>query len=379
MLSALVAKIPWLANTGPEPSAAVFSQCSVLRNLADFPFPGSSSQDEERAVEERILAVLDGVNLLSSGQYYSLSTIDPREACLLAERRLIPFDLLNARRHAGVYIADDQALSIAVNGANHLCINTLGPGLQPQTLYNRLNLLDDSLAGLLDYAFDPKLGYLNRSLAHLGTGLKGSVMLHLPALVMDNSLPALVHTLRQRRQVLYGLKSSLTAQTIQQPGLAEALYYDLTGLLYGDVNDTQGDLFLLTNQNTLGVSEEEILFHLRHSAVEIVGRENEARKGLTNSEHRRLEDRVARALGVARSARLLGFSEALALLSSIRLGVDTGLLKGYSLQWLNELLFASQSAHLRMKADREANEWALNIQRADLFRARFGPDSSSKS
>lgn len=379
MLNALVAKIPWLANTGPEPSCAVFSQCSLLRNLADFPFPGASSQDEERAVEDRVLGVLESLNMLSLGQYYSLSSIDPREACLLAERRLIPFDLLNARLHAGVYITDDQSLSIAINGANHLCISTLGSGLQPNNLYNRLNLLDDSLAGLLDYAFDPKLGYLNRALAHLGTGLKGSVLLHLPALVMNNSLPALAQALRQRRQVLYGLKSTLAAQTLQQPGLAEALYYDLTGLLYGDINDTQGDLFLLANQNTLGASEEEILFHLRHSAVEMVGRENEARKSLTSSEHRRLEDRVARALGVARSARLLGFPEALALLSSIRLGVDTGLIKGYSLQRLSELLFASQSAHLRIKADHEANEWALNIQRADLFRARFGSDSSSKS
>jgi len=387
MLDSLVAKIPWISGKAQEPAVAVFSQVSLIRNLSGFAFPGTSSQDEERAIEERVLNVLDSLEMFSSGQYYSLSNIDPREAYLLAERRLAPFDLLNGRLHAGVYIADDQGMSIAVNGANHLCLTAIGPGLQFQELYNRINLLDDTLAGLLDYAFDQRFGFLTRSISHVGTGMKASVMLHLPALVMENGLAEMMQTLRQRRQILCGQKSSLAKPSAQQPkahemdkrlalihhqqNLAEALYYDLSGLLYGDINDTQGDLLLLANQNTLGISEEETLFHLRHTANDIIAQENKARKKLLNGEHRRLDDRVARALGVARSARLLGFSEALNLLSSIRLGVDTGLLKGYSLSRLTELIFASQSAHLKIKADHESNEWTLSIQRADLFRARF--------
>ena len=387
MLDSLVAKIPWVAGTGPQPAVALFSQCSLIRNLAGFAFPGVSSEDEERAVEERVLGVLENLGMLSTGQYYSMSSIDPREAYLLAERRLLPFDLLNGRTHAGVYVSEDQALSIAVNGSNHLCLTAIGPALQLQSLYNRINLLDDTLAGMLDYAFDKKFGFLTRSISHVGTGLKASVMLHLPGLAMENGLPPLMQTLRQRRQVLNGQKSTVTAQlsrepaTVEadrrmaiihhQPSLAEALYYDLSGILYGDFNETQGDLFLLGNQNTLGTSEEEMLFHLRHSASEIIDREGETRKALMDREHRRLEDRVARALGVARSARLLGFSEALSLLSSIRLGVDVALLKGYSLQRLTELVFAAQSAHLKIKSDHETNEWTLSIQRADLFRARF--------
>ena len=387
MLDSLVAKIPWIAGTGPQPAIGLFSQCSLMRNLAGFAFPETFSEDEERAVEERILGVLENLGMLTSGQYYSLSGIDPREAYLLAERRLAPFDLLSGRLHAGVYVAEDQSLSIAVNGANHLCLTAIGPGLQFQELHNRINLLDDTLAGMLDYAFDKKFGFLTRSIAHVGTGLKASVMLHLPALVMENGLPPLLQTLRQRRHVLNGQKSTLAvppargpvaAETDRrlalihhQPSLAEALYYDLSGILYGDINDSQGDLFLLANQNTLGAPEEEMLFHLRHSAGEIIGRETSTRKNLMDREHRRLEDRVARALGVARSARLLGFSEALSLLSSIRLGIDTGMLKGYSLQRLTELVFAAQSAHLKIRADHETNEWTLSIQRADLFRARF--------
>jgi protein arginine kinase len=390
MLDSLVAKIPWIAGTGPQPAVALFSQCSLIRNLAGFAFPGTSSEDEERAVEDRVLSVLESLGMLSRGQYYSVSGIDPREVFLLAERRVAPFDLLNGRVHAGVYVAEDQALSIAVNGANHLCITAIGSGLQLQALHNRINLLDDALAGMLDYAFDKKFGYLTRSISHVGTGLKASVILHLPALAMENGLPPLMQTLRQRRQVLNGQKSTIAAQPPRDPAadetdrgpapihhppsLAEALYYDFSGILYGDFNETQGDLFLLGNQNTLGISEEEILFHLRHSAAEIIDRECETRRGLMERDHRRLEDRVARALGVARSARLLGFSEALSLLSSIRLGVDVGLLKGYSLQRLTELVFASQSAHLKTKADRETNEWTLSIQRADLFRARFGQE-----
>ncbi len=390
MLDSLVAKIPWITGVGPQSAVALFSQCSLIRNLAGFAFPGTSSEDEERAVEERILGVIENLGMMAAGQYYSMASVDPREAYLLAERRLVPFDLLNGRTHAGVYVSEDQAFSIAINGANHVCITAIAPGLQVQEVYNRINLIDDTLAGMLDYAFDKKFGFLTRSISHVGTGLKASMMLHLPALTMESGLAPLMQTLRQRRHVLNGQKSTLAAQPSRgpvaaetdrrlalihhQPSLAEALYYDLSGLLYGDFNETQGDLFLLGNQNTLGVSEEEMLFHLRHSAVEIINRECETRKSLMDREHRRLEDRVARALGVARSARLLGFSEALSLLSSIRLGVDVGLLPGYSLQRLTELVFASQSAHLKIKADHETNEWTLSIQRADLFRARFCQD-----
>jgi protein arginine kinase len=146
---------------------------------------------------------------------------------------------------------------------------------------------------------------------------------------------------------------------------------DLTGALYGDVAEAEGDLFMLTNLATLGVSEEEILFHLRHAASDIIAQERAARESLRMRESKRLEDRVWRAVGIAQNVRVVGFAETVGLWSSLRLGIETGLLAGHSLRELDELLFASQGGHTRMRSGRNGDEWMLGIERADLLRARF--------
>ena len=147
---------------------------------------------------------------------------------------------------------------------------------------------------------------------------------------------------------------------------------DRWGSLCGSVDEAEGDLFALSNASTLGLSEEEILFHVRHLAEEIVMREQQARDALASEDRVRLEDRIDRALGLARQVRLLDNSEALALLSSIRLGVATGLVSTrHTLAETNQLLVAMQSAHVRAKMDTGSDELAVNTKRADLFRACF--------
>ena len=381
----------WVAGEGPDASVAVWCQCSLLRNLADFSFPAACLDEERRLIEERVMAALEVLHVLDEGRYRSISSLTRAEVLSLAEYRLVPFELaLNGKPGAGVYVSGDQTTSIAVNGSDHLCITMLASGLQFQDVWTRLSALDDRLAGPLDYAFDKRLGFLTTSLGHTGTGLRGGVVLHLPGLVTSNGVANLVQGARQRRQAVHGLKSTVSpaavssadsssaARKTQQENpmsadLGEAFYMDLTGALYGDVTEAEGDLFLLTNLATLGVSEEEILFHLRHAASEIIAQERAAREDLLAKDRRRLEDRVYRALGIARSARVLGFTEAAALWSSLRLGVETGLLSGYSLHHVNELLFASQGGHIRMKIGRDCDEWLLSIERADLFRACFAP------
>ena len=381
---------PWLAGDGPDAMIAVCCQCNLLRNLADFCFPAACTEDERRAVEERVLNALDQAGLLEEGQYCSISSLDLRETLFLAERRLVPFELVLSR--GGVYISEDQCTSIAVNGADHICLSVLGSGLAFRDLWSKLNFLDDRLADALGYAFDKRFGYLTSSLRNVGTGLLGSVILHLPALTAFNSVAMVAQNARERRHALYGLKSTIIAPgpanreagagdprlRIGVPGVtlveshgSEAFYNDLSESLYGDISEAQGDLYVLTNLRTLGESEEEVLFHLRHAATEIIRREKAAREEFASKEHRRLEDRVARALGVARSARLLGFTEAVSLLSSLRLGLDTGLLQGFTLPQLNELLLVSQSAHIKMKAGQDCDEWMMGVERADLFRSRF--------
>jgi protein arginine kinase len=414
-------KPAWLAGNGPEAPVVVASECSLLRNLSDFPFPARCSEEERRAVEDRLMGALGSSKLLSSGKYYALSGslsasqsngkggVENRFAVerLLAERWLVAFYEVRStglrsgvrfEAPEGVYVADDQSMSVMVNGADHLCVRVLASGMQVLDVWARLNLVDDTLANALGFAFDDRYGYFTADLGYVGTALKANVILHLPCLTMAGQIVQVAQMARERRQLLAGLKPAVAfrlrtpakAASVQQgrPGqekppasrksvpvktevTSEALYSDWYGRMHGAAAEAEGDLYALCNTATLGLSEEEILFHLRQTAAEIVAREQQARETLQQENGLRLDDRVARAMGLARTARLLEFREALALLSSIRLGVTAGMIKDYSVQQLNNLLLESQSFHVRMKTGEDTDELTLGAKRAELFRARF--------
>ena len=353
----------WLSGDGPEADVAVYSFCQLFRNLADFAFPGQCTEDEKRMIEERILGVLDSLNLLATGQYCSFSDLDPREQRFLVERRLVRPQLLQAKGARGVYIADDQSFSISLNDENHLTFAGLASGLQLQEVWSRMSLIDDTLAGSLDYAFNERLGYLTTEIGHVGTGLHASVILHLPGLHLTNLILHLTdlistatNTAREKRHTLETLidpKANVPSDVRESNGAA------------------LGDLYKLTNGSTLGRSEEETLFHLKHLATELIREERESRKQIMSEAPLQIEDRVGRALGLARGARLLAFHEANSVLSSLRLGVSSGLLEPFSLHQINDVLISSQDAHIEMKRGHECDELTLSAERADLFRSRF--------
>ena len=335
----------WLSGEGADADLAVMCQCRLVRNLSDYLFPEHCREDEKEAVQDRLAGLFDTLGLLATGSYWPLSELDALERRFLVERRLITPDLLEREGARGVYIADDQSLSIVVNDENHLTIYGLASGMQLQEVWARINLIDDSLAGALDYAFEDRLGYLTTSISDLGTGLKASTVLHLPALTMSNEMSQMEDRVRDKRHALDGL--------------------------FGHKGEAHGDLYRLINTGTLGRSEEELLFHVKHLAGELMTAEREARERLISEAPLKLEDRVGRALGLAQGARVLAFSEALAVLSSLRLGVTKGLLDQFSLSHLNDVLVASQDAHIELKCGRDCDELTLSAERADLFRARF--------
>lgn len=346
----------WLSGDGPEADVAVFSLCQLFRNLADFPFPGQCTEDEKRMIEERVLGVLDSLNLLATGQYCSFSDLDPREQRFLVERRLVRPQLLQAGGARGVYIADDQSFSLSLNDENHLTFAGLGSGLQPQEIWSRMSLIDDTLAGALDYAFSERLGYLTTEIGQVGTGLRASVILHLPGLHLTNVISMAMNMAREKRHTLEAIipPQAIVPGEVRQPNGTEL-----------------GDLYELTNSSTLGRSEEETLFHLKHVATELIKEERESRQQIVSEAPMQIEDRVGRALGLARGARFLAFHEAYSVLSSLRLGVSSGLLEQFSMYQINDVLIGSQNAHIEMKAGHECDELTLSAERADLFRSRF--------
>lgn len=337
--------VEWLSGQGTDADYAIGCRVRLQRNLADFPFPSRCVEGEKRSIEERVVNVLENLNLTATGVYWSLGDLDGREIRFLTECYLISPEFVEGEGPRGVYIADDLSFSIAVNDDNHLLISALGSGLELQETWARVNLIDDMLSGALDFAFSERLGYLTTSVGNLGTGLTTGVILHLPALKMIKNITPTLDLAREKRHLLLEM--------------------------YGPRGEAHGDLYRLANLSTLGRSEEEINYHVKHVTTAIIDMEREARDRLMAEAPLQLEDRIGRALGLARGARLLAFNEALSVLSSLRLGLSLGKQDHLSLRDLNEVFVASRNAHLQMKYGHDCDELTLSSERAELLRARF--------
>ena len=375
----------WFSGEAPESAIAIFSQCSVGRNLTDFPYPRRCSEDEKSTVEAHVIRALDNLASFTDGQYYTFSDLSSREIRFLAERRLITYELMMASGPRGVYISTDQSLSIMVNGLDHICIRVLLPGSQLPQAWERLNAVDNALNDELGFSFHNRLGFLTSVLGNVGTGLKSGVVLHLPALSSLGLISKWGGRAEEQHVRLLGMTigtpgdtqthiHEVTASPSElntEPEYHQSLYSDMNGALSGTLSEAQGDLYLLVNQSTLGTSEEELLFQVKQTASEIITAEKNSRQQLLSGRENGIEDRVGRAQGIAAGARVLGFAEAINVLSSLRLGVATGVLADHQVEDVNQLMAASQGGHLELDSDNPCDDLALNTKRANLFRASF--------
>jgi protein arginine kinase len=338
-------KALWLSGDGPEADIVVESGGYLTRNLADLPFPGQASDDELHAVLERVLGAMEGHSIFRSGQFFMIEHLEPRVIRFLAERGLISPEMERAHGPRGVWVSDDQAFSAMVNGRDHVRLQVRSSGFNVDEVWSKLSHADDLLANALDFAFHDKYGYLSAAVAEVGTGFRLFATMHLAGLAMSN------------RMVSESEKAGESGHRIEG--------------LFGSVSEGLGEVFTVSNTATLGRSEEEIQFNLRHLVSALLESERQSRSHLLSEGTRVLEDRVGRAAGVARGAHLLEFSEGLRLLSSLRLGRALGRLKEYSYKQLNHVLYASQPAHLAMRLNQECDELTLSMERANLFRKTF--------
>ncbi len=345
MLESLLEKpAQWLAASGVDADIVVGCRGVLRRNLADYPFPAQCSDDQRIAVEERLLEALDGTGLFDGARYYAFDELDQHEVLFLSERYFIGDELVQAAGPRGAYIVPNEGLCATINGVDHLSIHAFASGTQVQEVWKRLDAIDDACGGHMDYAYHARLGYLTSEVSRIGTGLRLHAILHLPALALANLMNGAMEEAASTWHVLAGLAADGT---------------------------TSGDLYQLSNKSTLGRSEEELGFFLRHCLGDFVARERKARETLLEEGEVVLQDRVGRALGVARGAHLLEFNEGVQLLSSLRLGVATGELDGYTFDQLNELLVTTQQAHLALRFGRDSDGLALSAHRAAMFRSTF--------
>lgn len=329
----------WL-EAGIDEGPVISSRIRLARNLEDHSFPGWASEEDNHQIWELVEGIFKSMDQPFMG--WSMDGISPLDKEILFERHLISQELALEEDSCGVFVSSDECLSIMVNEEDHIRIQSLQPGLNLQQAWKAADQIDDLLESHLSYAFSPRLGYLTSCPSNVGTGLRASVMLHLPGLVLMEEMDPVING-------------------ISKIGLA------VRGM-WGEGTEAAGNMFQVSNQITLGRREDQIIAHLEQIVLELIEHENNARVRLMNDRAIVVQDHVARAFGILSNARMISSGEALNLLSSLRLGLDLGLVNQFSRRQLDMLFISIQPAHLQKQQSKGLEPDERDVVRADVLR-----------
>ena len=311
----------WLSESASPGSPAVCSRIRLSRNLKGTLFPGCAAKVQLEAVRKTIASVLRRSSILGRGRvFYVLDELSPQERGILRERQMISPELFRDPVESEIVINASGDTAVTINGRDHLEIQGFASGAHLKKLWRRINLLDNHLGRHLEYAFEPELGYLTASPADAGTGLRAGVMLHLPALTLSGEIPRTVNALDRMR---------ITVQEV-----------------FGDGKGNPGDLFWLSNRDTIGRSEPELLGVLGTVTDQVIAREFHARNEIFNKDRLSLVDRISRAYGTLRHSYILRGAECMEALSMLRLGIDLGMFSTVDASAVRELTLFCLPAHL---------------------------------
>jgi protein arginine kinase len=347
--------LDWIVG-GIEEAIVLSSRVRVARNLQGFPFPGRAGADERSEVLERVRTAAEHADSLRSACIWEVDSLDRVDREILVERHLISRDLLgdgSSPSRGALILADETSCGVMVNEEDHLRLQALVGGLELDAAWRQVDRLDEELGTLLPLAYHHQFGYLTACPTNVGTGLRASVLIHIPGLVLTKEIS----------KVLEG---------ISQVGLT------YRGL-YGEGSEVIGNFFQISNQTTLGKTEEDLIDHLARVTGKVIEYERSARSVLLREAPAVLEDKVWRAYGILRTARSLALEEMMNLLSGVRLGVSLKLLKSPRVETLNEILVRGQVAHLEREAGGRMNEHEADVCRASFVRDKLASDERAAS
>ena len=342
----------WLRGTGTDADIVMSSRIRLARNLAQFPFLNRADDTVRAEIERTLRRHVTDLSLGGPRSYVDVGHLERLDRQFLVERQLISRELSESHGSRGVCFTEGENISLMVNEEDHLRIQVLHSGFDLDTCWKQISRVDDLLEERVNYAFSEQLGYLTACPTNVGTGIRVSVLLHLPALVMT----------REHQKVFQALqKISLTVRG-----------------LYGEGTQAMGDFYQISNQVTLGKSEERLLRDLKDVIPNIIAYERRVRDALVKENRAGLHDKIARAYGTLRSAQAISSEETMDLLSSVRLGVNLGFIDDLSIPVVNELFIQTQPAHLQKLRKTVLDSGDRNAARAAYLRRRL-TDASSAS
>lgn len=335
----------WLKGTGPHADIVISSRIRLARNLTKFAFPHWADSSVSEGVLKSVTEAMAKIDHFKSSTIFRLSEVDDVDRQFLIERHLMSLEHAQQPDAKALAVDKDEIVAVMINEEDHIRMQVMQSGFNLHESWGIINRLDDALSKELEYSFETEWGYLTACPTNAGTGMRGSVMLHLPALVMS----------RQIDRVLAAIaKLSFTTRG-----------------LYGEGTQATGNFFQISNQVSLGHSENDIIENIVGIIRQIIEQENQAREAILTKNRSVLEDRISRSLGVLRSAHIISSQETIELLSMVRLGCDMGLIKDIDRSKLNELFIITQPAHLQKLENKKLSSEERDVKRAQLIRARL--------
>lgn len=337
----------WLERPGPASEIVVSSRCRYARNLPRVPFPTRASIDDLERVADAVQTAVAGSETFRGGRRYDMAGTPPAWRQCLRENHLISAELEKAAPARVLHLSADGLRALMVNEEDHVRMFALDAGLRPFETLARLTAMDSELDAALGFAFHPDFGYLTACPTNTGTGLRASVLLHLPGLSAAGQLPELANVMGQHGIAVRGFQGENTAAT--------------------------GDLHQVSNETTLGRAEEDIVKRFAKVVDEIIEMEHVARNRMVKHRTLAVDDQAGRAWGLLSHSRTMPADEAVTLLGNLRLGVGrTGLCPGLTHDVLNRIMIHVQPGHIRVAAGRPAEDPERRDGiRADYLRARF--------
>lgn len=340
--------VKWLDDIGVERDIVISSRIRLARNLKSYKFPITLDKNEASEIALDVKKAVEKSNNaeIVNSKFFFVKDIPAIERNVLIEKHLISPELSNKSDISGVVLSNDEKVTIMINEEDHIRLQILGSGLCLDECWKTSSEIDDDLEENLEYAFDDNVGYITSCPTNLGTGMRASVMLHLPALSLTN----------QTDKILFAAS---------QLGIA------VRGV-YGEGTKSMGNLYQLSNQSTLGLSEEKIIDRINKITIQIIDKEKATRKALLENNKIALEDKILRSLGILKNAKIITTEEAMKLISNVKLGIELDLIKNITSSQLDILTIEVQPSNIQRVTNEELTENERDIKRAEIINKKIG-------
>lgn len=335
----------WLSGEGRDANIIISSRIRLARNLYGMPYTNRTKPSALAEIIKKVHLAITNLSIWPEINFFEIEKLSELDKQFLLERRLLSPYMVEVKGPAGLAVTKDQSSSIMINEEDHLRIQVIQSGFEIRKAWNIISTLDDELGKFLEYQFSEHFGYLTACPTNTGTGMRVSIFIHLPGLALSGKVENVMKDLAPSEVTIRGF--------------------------YGEGTEVLGNIFQISNQLTLGRSENAILNRMKFIANKLIEMESEARDELLKHNRILVEDKVYRASGLLSHARILNSMEFIDLLSNLRFGYELSLIDSVNRKVLNELMALAQPAHLQKYYSKILSHSERDILRAELIKKKL--------